>query len=361
MKPAEEIEIKDYTCEAHTPAIAAIDLGTNSCRILIARVNIAALQMMYFRSRPRQESWRIIDSMAKIVRLGEGIHDCDELSINAIDRALEALEVCKQKIDLHNVRYVRAVATEACRRATNTQILIDRARKELNLDINIISPSEEARLAITGCAAVLNPKIPYALVFDIGGGSTEIAWISVGGRSQPRRPGYPVPFSVIASISLPCGVVTSSEQYGDKSFTIEACNEICDAVKEGLNGFFECNDIDYYIQKGLVQLLGSSGTVTTVAAMALDLQRYERTAVDGASFLVSDLDQVTQKILNMTDAQRFEHPCIGGGRTELVVIGSAILRGIYDRTKLDTMRVADRGVREGILVDLMSEVLRSNV
>lgn len=361
MKPAEEIEIKDYICEAHTPAIAAIDLGTNSCRILVARVNIAALQMMYFRARPRQDSWRIVDSMAKIVRLGEGIHDGEELSDNAIDRALEALEICKQKIDTHNATYVRAVATEACRRATNTKILIDRAKKELDLDIDIISPSEEARLAITGCAAVLNPKVPYALVFDIGGGSTELAWISLGGRNQPKRPGYPVPFNVIASISLPYGVVTSSEEYGDKAFTIEACTELSEKVKEELNGFFACNDIDHYIKQGLVQLLGSSGTVTTVSAMALDLQRYERTAVDGASFLVSDLDQVTQRILDMTDKERFEHPCIGGGRTELVVVGSAILRGIYERTNVDVVRVADRGVREGILIDLMSEVLRPNV
>lgn len=357
MKNTDNVEIKDYICEAHTPAIAAIDLGTNSCRLLVARVNVAALQMTYFRARPRHDAWRVVDSLAKVVRLGEGLHIEPELTPDAIDRALEALSLCKNKIIHHNASYVRAVATEACRRATNGYVLVDRAKKELDLDIEIISAPEEARLAITGCAAVLNPNIPHALVFDIGGGSTELVWLSIG-KEQSRKPGYPIAFNVLGSISLPYGVVTVSEAYGNHASSPQVCAELSAKIAAELDIFFECHGIDYVVREGNVQLVGTSGTVTTLGAMALDLKRYERTAVDGTMFAISDLDHVAETILKMSPKERFEHPCVGGGRTDLVIVGSAILKGIYDRTGVTHLKVADRGVREGLLVDLMRAVLR---
>lgn len=347
----------DSTFEAHTPAIAAIDLGTNSCRLLIARVNIASLQTSYFRSRPRSEAWRIIDSVAKVVRLGEGLHLEMELSDEAIERAVEALKICKAKIDHHHVQTIRAVATEACRRATNAQVLVNRVREEVGIHLEIISPAEEARLAINGCSAVLNPKIPYALVFDIGGGSTELAWLSVG-REYSRRPGNPIAFNVLGSISLPYGVVTVSEEYGSHTSSPKICAELSSKVSSELDIFFECHGIDSFVKEGVVQLIGTSGTVTTLAAMALNLKKYERSAIDGALLDISRIEEVTSGIIHMSEKERQNHPCVGGGRTDLVVVGSSILKGIYERSGVPQLKVADRGVREGLLVDLLRKVLR---
>lgn len=347
----------DSTFEAHTPAIAAIDLGTNSCRLLVARVNIAGLQTTYFRSRPRGDAWRVIDSFAKIVRLGEGLHNDLELSEEAMRRALDALVMCRSKLDHHNVTRIRAVATEACRRATNAQALVELAKAEARIDLEIISPAEEARLAINGCSAVLNPKIPYALIFDIGGGSTELAWVSIG-REHSRRPGFPISYSVMGSISLPYGVVTVSEQYGSHTSNPRVCAELSAKISNELNIFFECHGIDSFVRDGQVQLIGTSGTVTTLAAMALNLKRYERSAVDGTLLDVQDLEKVAINIMDMNDKDRFSHPCVGGGRTDLVIVGAAILKGIYDRSNISHLKVADRGVREGVLVDLLRGVLR---
>jgi exopolyphosphatase/guanosine-5'-triphosphate,3'-diphosphate pyrophosphatase len=347
----------DHTFEAHTPAIASIDLGTNSCRLLVARVNIAGLQTTYFRSRPRQDAWKVIDSVSKVVRLGEGLHTDISLSNDAIDRAIEALALCKTKIDQHNVLKMRAVATEACRRAKNAHVLVERAKNELGINLEIITGEEEARLAITGCAGVLNPKIPYAMVFDIGGGSTEVAWLSIG-REHSRRPGYPISFNVLGTISLPYGVVTVSEAYGNHTSNPKVCAELSAKIASELDIFYECHGIDSFIKEGSVQLVGTSGTVTTLAAMTLNLKRYERTAIDGASLEINDLEQVTSDLIHMSEKDRMSHPCVGGGRTDLVVVGASILKGIYDRSKLSSLKVADRGVREGVLVDLLREILR---
>ncbi|MBP9752448.1 MAG: Ppx/GppA family phosphatase [Proteobacteria bacterium] len=347
----------DHTFEAHTPAIASIDLGTNSCRLLIARVNIAGLQATYFRSRPRQDAWKIIDSVSKVVRLGEGLHNEIDLSNEAIDRAIDALAICKNKLNNHHIVKIRAVATEACRRAKNAHVLVDRAKNELGINLEIISGEEEARLAITGCAGVINPKIPYALVFDIGGGSTELAWLAIS-REYSRRPGYPVTFSVIGTISLPYGVVTVSEAYGNHTSNPKVCDELSAKISEELNIFFDCHGIDSFIKEGSVQLIGTSGTVTTLSAMALNLKRYERSVIDGAEINIKDLEDVTSRLVHMSEKERMQHPCVGGGRTDLVVVGAAILKGIYERADIASLRVADRGVREGILVDLLKEILR---
>ncbi|CAO5683314.1 MAG: Exopolyphosphatase 2 [Holosporales bacterium] len=347
----------DHTFEAHTPAIASIDLGTNSCRLLIARVNVAGLQTNYFRSRPRQDVWKIIDSVSRVVRLGEGLHTEIDLSNEAIDRAIEALSVCKSKIIQHNVLKMRAVATEACRRAKNAHILVERAKKELGIHLDIISGEEEARLAITGCAGVLNAKIPYAMVFDIGGGSTEVAWLAIS-KEYSRRPGYPVSFTVLGTISLPYGVVTISEAYGNHTSNPKVCDELSTKISNELDIFFECHAIDSFVRDNLVQVVGTSGTVTTLAAMALNLKRYERSVIDGAEISVEDLEVATSNLVQMTEKERMQHPCVGGGRTDLVVVGASILKGIYDRSKVPAIRVADRGVREGILVDLLKEILR---
>lgn len=342
-------------CDAHYSILAAIDLGTNSCRLLVASVNMAGLKKTFFRRRPSASAWKIIDSFAKIVRLGEGLHKTGELSEEAIERSIEALRVCRRKIDLHQATKVRAVATEACRRASNRHILIDRARNELGLDIEIIPTEEEARLVLTGCAAILNPKTPYAVVFDIGGGSTEAIWLRINGEGK-KRPGYPIPFEVIDSVSLPYGVVTVSESYSQFASTPLIHEDVRAHVRDEIMRFANKNKIQEHIANSGVQLVGSSGTVTTLAAIKMGLIRYERSTIDGLTIETEALKAISQKILFMTQTERIQHPCIGGGRAELVVVGSAILEGICDAIQIKELRVADRGVREGILSELLIDI-----
>ena len=342
-------------CDAHHPVLAAIDLGTNSCRLLIASVNVAGLKKTFFRRRSDSGSWKVIDSFARIVRLGEGLHKTGELSEEAIDRSIEALKICRDKIDFNHATRVRAVATEACRRAVNGHVLIERARHELGLDIEIINSGEEARLALTGCAAVLNPKTPYAVVFDIGGGSTEAIWLRVNETGR-KRPGYPIPFEVIDSVSLPYGVVTVSESYAQHSSSPKIHEDVRAHVRNEMSRFVLKNKIQNHIENSQVQLVGSSGTVTTLAAIKMGLVRYERRAIDGLFIETEDLKKISQKILFMSQTERIQHPCIGGGRAEFVVVGSAILEGICDAIQIQQLRVADRGVREGILSELLVNI-----
>ncbi len=344
-------------CDAHHPVIAAIDLGTNSCRLLVASVNVASLKKTFFRTRPNPQGWKIIDSFAKIVRLGEGLHKDDLLSEEAIDRAIEALRICKKKIDLSHVSRMRAVATEACRRATNGHELITRAKTELDLDIDIVTAAEEARLALTGCAGVLNAKIPYAVVFDIGGGSTEIIFLKIDPEGR-QRPGYPILFDVIDSISIPYGVVTVSELYAQFAASPEIHNDVRNMVHEAIAKFIEKNNILPLIQTDKLQMVGSSGTVTTLAAVKMGLPRYERKRVDGTFLQLNEVHEISQSLLNMGPDSRMHHPCIGGGRADLVVVGSAILEGICDAIPTKYLRVADRGVREGILSELLMAISR---
>lgn len=340
---------------AHQPLLGAIDLGTNSCRLLIASVNLASLKKTFFRRRPNLTGWRIVDSFAKIVRLGEGLHKSDELSLAAIQRAIEALKVCRKKVDYHGVSLLRAVATEACRRAKNRHILIERAKKELGLDIEIIDGKEEARLALTGCAAILNPNISHAIVFDIGGGSTEVIWLKLL-QNHRARPGYPVPFEVIDSISLPYGVVTISESYAQFASSPEIHQNIRKSVSQELKSFAEHHKIRHHIINQETQLIGSSGTVTTLSAIQVGLKHYERHMIDGLFIQTSRLHSISQRILNMSALERAQHPCIGVGRADLVVVGSAILEGIFDALPISELRVADRGVREGILSELLTQL-----
>jgi exopolyphosphatase/guanosine-5'-triphosphate,3'-diphosphate pyrophosphatase len=349
--------IRPLECDSHHPIIAAIDLGTNSCRLLVARVNVAGVRTNYFRSRPKPLSWKVIDSFAKVVRLGEGLHNNDELSDEAIDRAMEALAICRKKLNRYHLHSLRAVATEACRRAKNNHLLVDRAKRELDLDIEVIDSDEEASLALKGCSAMLNPHVPYGIVFDIGGGSTEVILVKLK-KDGRRRHGFAVPFDVIDSISVPYGVVTTTEAVGIPIDTMESHEFLQTRIFEELKGFVEKNNITQLIQNDELQITGSSGTVTTLAAFHLGLAQYERRLIDGMTISYEDLHKVIDRILTMTREERLEQANIGFSRADYVLTGSNILKAICDALPVKTMRIADRGVREGILIDLMLDVIR---
>jgi exopolyphosphatase/guanosine-5'-triphosphate,3'-diphosphate pyrophosphatase len=309
---------------------AAIDLGTNNCRLLVAT--------------PASGGFRVVDAFSRIVRLGEGLGASGVLSEAAMTRTIEALRVCAVKMHRQGVAHARSVATEACRRAGNCQDFLERAQAATGLEIEIISSGEEARLSLAGCAPLLGER-PWALVFDIGGGSTELSWARiVAGRPE-----------VLGFISLPIGVVTLGERFPCEMDSPEAYAAMVGEVDAMLRPFDARFGIAATVAQGQTQMLGSSGTVTTLAGVHLDLPRYDRGVVDGYSLGFEEVEQVTRRISVMSLEERGRHPCIGRERADLVLAGCAILEAICRRWPVGRVKVADRGVREGILLALMAE------
>jgi len=312
---------------------AALDLGTNNCRLLVAR--------------RAGRGFRVIDAFSRIVRLGEGIGQSGRLSQAAMDRTLAALAVCADKMARRNVTQSRAVATEACRRAENCEEFLERVRVETGIPIETIASNEEARLVVVGCEPLLDRGTPFAVVLDIGGGSTELVWLSV-----PRDP-QQAP-QVLDFVSLPYGVVTLSDGYDGRAVTEQIYGTMVADVRSALAPFEQAHAIARRIEAGEVQMLGSSGTVTTLAAIHLELPRYNRVAVDGSSLSFAEVEAVSRGLLAMGYAARVAHPCIGAERADLVLAGCAILEAICTLWPVGRVRVADRGLREGILQGLLA-------
>ncbi len=313
------------------PVYAAVDLGTNNCRLLVARPDGARL--------------KVIDSFSRIVRLGEGVGLNGHLSDQAMDRTIAALKVCASKMRRRGVTRARNVATEACRRAANGAEFCDRVRRETGLDLDIISTEEEVRLALAGCTPLLDGGYGHALMFDIGGGSTELIWLDLT-ENQPRLAGWK---------SLPLGVVTLAEHYGGDTVPDHVFDAMVAEVHEGLRDFEGAHGIHQVATTTGIQLLGSSGTVTTLAAIAAGLKRYDRAKVDGAWLPLPEMLGVSRTLRRMSCAERAAEPCIGDGRADLVVAGCAILEAVVAAWPSDRLRVADRGLREGMLMGLMAE------
>ena len=315
-------EIKNY---------AAIDLGTNSCRLVIAT--------------PTPSSFRIVETFSRITRLGEGIIKDNELSRPAIKRTIGALKVCAGVLAEYAPIYKsRYVATAACRRAVNCKEFIDAVNKETGLNIEIISSKEEARLAVVGCIPLLNRNIKRALVFDIGGGSTEISLARVTNSGKTFIEGF---------VSLPYGVVTVSEAFPAQEMTDLAYNTIIERTHKILSEFEEKYQIMDAIRNQEIQIIGTSGTVTVLGAVHLNLPRYNRSAVDGLSISKQDIDRAINKIKRMGDEGRRKHACIGAQKADLTIAGCAIIEALCSFWPVAEITVADRGIREGILLDLM--------
>jgi exopolyphosphatase/guanosine-5'-triphosphate,3'-diphosphate pyrophosphatase len=316
--------------EAQRHTYGAIDLGTNNCRLLIARAGEGA--------------FTVIDAFSRIVRLGEGLSHSDSLSEAAMDRAVGALAVCADKLRRRNVSLVRSVATEACRRATNGAEFVERVRVETGIVLDIIEPQEEARLAVLGCHKLLEPGDGPALIFDIGGGSTELVLVDhMGGI--PR---------IISWWSAPWGVVSLTESEGrdalegpDRLLAYKRMRE------RARHAFARFADMLPQKREG-IRLLGTSGTVTTLASVHLALPSYDRKAVDGLHVPVGAMQEISTMIAGMDYAQRSRLPCIGAERADLVVAGCAILEAIIEIWPAENLGIADRGIREGILRSLMA-------
>ena len=330
---------------------AALDLGTNSCRMLIAQ--------------PKGSQFHVVDSFTKSVQLGHGLESTGKLSRTSMNRTIAAMRVCKQKLDRHGVKRMRLVATEACRRANNGSHFVSQVSRETGLKLEIIKPEEEARLAVISCAPLVSTKTEQLLVVDIGGGSTELVWIDLTNVPRRERPhaimrlhaGFksdPGPFAaakVVDWISVPLGVATLRDQFADVDD---------DAARFALMSWFFEENLEAFspyaaeqTREGF-QIVGTSGTVTTVAASHLGLKRYDRTKVDGLRMTSDQIDKVIRTYLNLGPHGRRSDPRIGKDRQALIMSGSAILQALMRLWPTDRLSVADRGLREGLLYQQMS-------
>lgn len=316
------------------PVYAALDLGTNNCRLLIAR--------------PASEGFKVIDAFSRIVRLGEGLGSNGSLCETAIERTIDALRICARKMTLRGVTHARSVATEACRRATNYAAFLDRVRAQTGIALEIISTREEARLALAGCLPLLDGSEPHALVFDIGGGSTELIWLSLAAGGD-----------IHGTFSIPCGVVNLAERYGGDRIGPEVYAAMVTEIQVRLATFEMAHAIGRQIARRAVQMLGTSGTVTTIAGIHKQLPRYDRAAVDGCHLTFAEVEAANRRLAGMDYRERSALACIGPDRADLVVAGSAILEAICRTWPVGRLRVADRGLREGILMNLMGEAARA--
>ncbi|MCA0424617.1 MAG: Ppx/GppA family phosphatase [Proteobacteria bacterium] len=311
---------------------AALDLGTNNCRLLVAR--------------PSRHGFRVVDAFSRIVRLGEGLGSSTRLGAAAMDRTIEALKVCRDKISFRGVTRARFVTTEACRAAENGNEFLERVRAETGLVLEVLDGKEEAHLAAAGCSILADRMADNVIIFDIGGGSTEIVWLR-GARGS----GTSTRSRVAAWASLTAGVVTLAERHGGMAVSAESFEAMVQDVAAKLADF--AREAAPALRSSSFHLLGTSGTVTTLAGLHLGLARYDRRQVDGLWMNDRQVDRVLQRLLAMPYSERAANGCIGSERADLVLPGCAIFEAIRRAFPSRRVRIADRGLREGILVELM--------
>jgi len=324
---------------------AALDLGTNNCRLLVAK--------------PSRRGFVVIDAFSRIIRLGEGVQGSGKLSKDAMDRTINALRVCADKMRRRGVTRSRLIATEACRIAVNSAEFMDRVHDEAGLKLEVVGRETEAKLAVSGCASLLDRNCDWALVFDIGGGSSELIWLDLkrlgeqSQRSVHDRAG--VQNCIAAWTSLPIGVVTLAERHGGRDVTEDSYEAMVEDVMVALRGFESQHRFGERIAEGSAHFLGTSGTVTTISGIHLKLPFYERSRVDGCWLSERNVRNVSGDLLAMSYEERVAQPCIGQERADLVLAGCAILEALLRTWPTQRLRVADRGLREGILTTLMAE------
>jgi exopolyphosphatase/guanosine-5'-triphosphate,3'-diphosphate pyrophosphatase len=315
---------------------AGIDLGTNNCRMLLGT--------------PSPQGFHVLDSYSRVVRLGEGLYQTGRLSASAMDRAIASLQTCAERAQRWAGSYgdggirLRAIATEACRQAENGADFIARARAATGLPLEIINAREEAELAVESCAPLIGKTVRRALLFDIGGGSTEIAWVRVQPGEAPALIGY---------LSLPIGVVTLSERCAKLCYSPEGFSGLADDIAAMLRPFEAVHRISEEIRRGGVQMLGTSGTVTTLAGVSLKLERYRRGLVDGVALNREAVDQALAEARALGRDGLSRHPCIGAERVDFVLPGCAVFAAIHELWQVPELIVADRGLREGMLMRLI--------
>jgi exopolyphosphatase/guanosine-5'-triphosphate,3'-diphosphate pyrophosphatase len=324
---------------------AALDLGTNNCRLLIAA--------------PTRGGFRVVEAYSRIVRLGEGLSQTGRLQEAAMDRAMAALRICADRLRRRGAPRLRAIATQACRSAENGAAFLERVAVETGLTLQVITPREEARLSVAGCLNLLDRQTDAALVLDVGGGSTELSWVDLSdpaARAGEGRPGLGAMPPIRAWLSIPMGVVTLAEQFPEQRPGEAAWFRLMvDAVKAPIAAFEAAEAMRPVFQAGRAHLVGTSGAITSLAGLHLGLARYERARVDGLWLTQADCVAAADRLLDLTPQARAAQPCIGPDRADLVLAGAAILQAVQEIWPCERVRVADRGLREGVLLSLMAE------
>ena len=323
--------------------LGAIDVGTNACRLLIAVPERNLNGESYAGTVPR-----VIDSFTANVRLGESLERTGAITEAALDRTIAALKICAARLKRRHVTHVKAIATEACRRATNAQELVRRAQAEAGIQLTIVTPEEEARLAAAGCVQLIGGEFEGALIFDIGGGSTELILVR-----RDKTLGQ-IHYDIVAWSSAPVGVVKLAERHGGRDLLASSypamraeLDPIFSTMRRELGA--EMFDATRY------HLLGTSGTLTTLAGIKLGLKRYDRSRIDGQWLRRDDIMKISDSIVTRDFSGRAAIACIGTDRADLILPGCAILDAIMDNWPCATLRVADRGLREGILIALLRQ------
>ena len=323
-------QIRTGTNPAARHTYGALDLGTNNCRLLVAR--------------PTEDGFVVVDAFSRVVRLGEGLAGSGRISDDAIERALCALSICADKLRRRRVSIARSVATEACRRAQNGPAFVERVYAETGIALDVISTEEEARLAMLGCHRLLEPGDGPALIFDIGGGSTELVLVDTEGATPKIKSWW----------SAPWGVVSLTESEGSDFATADDRLAAYIRMRERVRHAFRRFAEQLPSGRGNLRLMGTSGTVTTLASVHLALPSYDRKAVDGLIVPADSMRDISRTLSRMSPEERSNMPCIGGERADLVVAGCAILEAILEIWPARKLGVADRGIREGILRSLMA-------
>jgi exopolyphosphatase / guanosine-5'-triphosphate,3'-diphosphate pyrophosphatase len=326
------------------PAYAALDLGTNNCRLLIAT--------------PAGRGFRIVEAFSRIVRLGEGLSRTGQLDEAAMARTLAALQVCSDKIARRGVRRVRAVATQACRQAANGAAFVAEVERTTGLKLEVISPREEARLSVLGCLNLIDATEGAALVADVGGGSTELSWVDLRDGVLRRGEGRLAPhrLPIRAWLSIPVGVVTLAERFPERRPADPGWfRAMVEHMKAEISAFRHAEHLRPVFASGRAHLVGTSGAITSLAGLHLGLARYDRARVDGLWLSHEDCVAVADRLIRLEPNERAAEPCIGPDRADLVLAGAAILQAIQEVWPCPRVRVADRGLREGILMSLMAE------
>ncbi len=340
------------------PLFAALDLGTNNCRLLVAA--------------PEGAYFRVVDAFSRNVRLGEGVERTGALSNAAMKRTIDALRICAGKIRKHQARDARIIATEACRRATNGAEFLERVRRETGLRMELITPQEEARFAVAGCAPLLDPAAEHLMVFDIGGGSTELIWIDLTGAPRegreklvmslaPRGGGVRDQIAeaqaagarIVDWVSAPVGVATLHDKFNDVPDDRKRYALMSWFFEEKLEKFGPYDEAASKDLLPMLQIIGASGTVTTLGSLHLGLRKYDRSRVDGLWLDAADIGRHVHELIDMGPMGRVGHPSIGSDRAQLVIAGAAILQTILRIWPVRRIRVADRGLREGMLYSMM--------
>lgn len=318
------------------PCYAALDLGTNNCRLLIAT--------------PTPGGFRVVEAFSRIVRLGEGLSQSGRLSDEAMERAVAALKISAEKVKRRQVVRFRAIATQACRAAENGAEFVKRVADETGVHLQVIPPQEEARLSVTGCLNLLDYSYAAALVVDVGGGSTELSWVDLSTATPGQMP------PLRAWLSVPIGVVTLAERFPEGETPADGWfRDMVEMMKAEIAAFHRADALKPIFEADRAHLVGTSGAITSLAGMHLNLPRYDRNRVDGIWMTRKQCENATDRLLGVSAAGRAAQPCIGADRADLVLAGAAILQAVQELWPCKNVRVADRGLREGILLSLMND------